>query len=245
MADLLLALDCQDKIVARTVADAANPALAQLPAIGTHMRPHDELVLAQKPDLVLQLAGRHESGIFTEKLRRHKLNALTFEIANFEQLLDVTLRLGKLVGKEQKARELVADWQKRLQALRTGQPEKRPGIYYEVRQPNLLAAGQTNMVNAIIVAAGGENVVKTPRKLARYNEEALLMARPDFCIVQQGPMNPAPPPISKRANLKSLPCARAGRNIVVDEMGFARPGPASVSAAEKLAFWLRESGEQN
>lgn len=49
--ELLLALDARAVLVARTVADARLPALAELadlPVIGTHMRPNAELIVAAK-----------------------------------------------------------------------------------------------------------------------------------------------------------------------------------------------------
>lgn len=233
LADMLVALDCDSRIVACTVAD--KDAFAHLPVIGTHMRPNSELVLAQKPDLVLQMAGRKEAALLTDTLRQLGLNVLTFDVGNFGQLMTVMRKLGQLTGQEQKADAIVADWKKRLAALERQHKSVKPTVYYEIRQPNLLAAGQGSMIADIIERAGGENVAKAPSRLARYNEEALLVANPDICLVQQGPMNPQPPSIAERANLKTLKCAQKGHNFVVDEMTFARPGPASIVAAEKLA----------
>ena len=41
----------------------------------------------------------------------------------------------------------------------------RPRVFFEVRELNLLAAGQGSLVNDIITRAGGENVVTSPQKL--------------------------------------------------------------------------------
>lgn len=90
--ELLLALDARAVLVARTVADARLPALAELadlPVIGTHMRPNAELIVAQKPDLVLQLSGRKEAQLQSEALRTLGVNVLTFEMDSFEQMFDV------------------------------------------------------------------------------------------------------------------------------------------------------------
>ncbi|MBD5538975.1 MAG: ABC transporter substrate-binding protein, partial [Desulfovibrio sp.] len=68
--EMLVALGCGDRLVARTDADAALPELAHLPAVGTHMRPNAELVAAARPDLVLQMSGRGEALLQTEGLRK-------------------------------------------------------------------------------------------------------------------------------------------------------------------------------
>ena len=117
--EIFLALGAGDLLVARTAADGNLPELAVLPAIGTHMRPNAELVLAQQPDVVLQLEGRSEAQTQTENLRSLGLKVLTFEVNSFERLFEVTETLGRLAGREDKAQVLVNGWKGRVQALRS------------------------------------------------------------------------------------------------------------------------------
>ena len=238
--EIFLALGAGDLLVARTAADGNLPELAALPAIGTHMRPNAELVLAQRPDVVVQLEGRSEAQTQTENLRSLGLNVLTFELNAFERLFEVTQLLGQLVGRELAATALVNGWKGRLQALRSSSAGKpRARIFYEVRYPNLLAAGRGSISSEILALAGGENVVTDSKKLVRFSEEALIAADPDVYLIQQGPMNSAPTPLAERDHYKGLRAVREGRVLVVDEERFARPGPRALDAAEELADWLR------
>ena len=237
--EIFLALGAGDLLVARTAADGNLPELAAPPAIGTHMRPNAELVLAQQPDVVLQLEGRSEAQTQTENLRSLGLKVLTFEVNSFERLFEVTETLGRLAGREDKAQVLVNDWKIRMQALRrrnAGKPVAR--VFYEVRYPNLLAAGRGGISSEILALAGGENVVNDSKKLVRYSEEALIAADPDAYIIQKGPMNPEPTPLAERDHYRDLRAQRAGRVLIVDEERFARPGPRALDAAEELDSWL-------
>ena len=237
--EIFLALGAGDLLVARTAADGNLPELAALPAIGTHMRPNAELVLAQQPDVVLQLEGRSEAQTQTENLRSLGLKVLTFEVNSFERLFEVTETLWRLAGREDKAQTIVNGWKSRVQALRSrnaGKPVAR--VFYEVRYPNLLAAGRGGISSEILALAGGENVVSDGKKLVRYSEESLIAADPDAYIIQKGPMNPAPTPLAERDHYKDLRAQRAGRVLVVDEERFARPGPRALDAAEELDSWL-------
>lgn len=244
-SELLLALEARELLAARTVADAQLPELAHLPAVGTHMRPNAELIVACRPDIVLQLAGRREVLLQTETLRGLGLNVLIFEMDSFEKMFAVLEKLGRLSGRERQAAALLRDWRARLAALRARNAGRKPlRVFYEARYPNLLAAGQGSIVNEIIIAAGGENVVSDDKKLARFNEEALIHADPDVYLVQKGPMNPDPQPLAQRAHYRGLRAVRAGRVLVVDESRFARPGPGSVRAAEELEQWLYPSDER-
>ena len=237
--EILLALDARETLVARTAADAAIPGLQDLPAVGTHMRPNAELVAARQPDVVLQLAGRQEVLTQTEALETVGIPVLVYEMQSFEQLFAVTRALGRLTGREARAEALVADWQRRLLVLEQRYADQPPvRVFYEVRYPNLLAAGRASIVDEIIRHAGGRNVLDAPQKLVRCNEEMLVALDPEAYILQQGPMNPAPQAPAERPHYRGLSAVRSGRVLLVDEHLFARPGPRSVEAAELLARWL-------
>ena len=237
--ELLLALGAGDLLVARTVADAHVPELAGLPAIGTHMRPNAELILARHPDVVLQLSGRGEAALQVESLRALGLNVLTFEMNSFEQMFGVLEKLGRLTGRGQAAGALAREWRGRLAALKKQYAGLAPvRVFYEVRYPNLLAAGKGGIVDDMVAHAGGVNVVDNDKKLVRFNEEALIAADPDAYIMQRGPMNPDPLPLDRREHYRDLRAAREGRVLVVEEERFARPGPRAVDAAEELGRWL-------
>ncbi|MDR0816353.1 MAG: ABC transporter substrate-binding protein [Desulfovibrio sp.] len=249
--ELLTALDAADCLVARTASDAEFPAIAHLPAIGTHMRPNAELIVAQKPDVVLQLAGRQEALVQAESLRALGIDVLTFTMESFEDIFRVTSVMGELVGRQEQATVLVASFRGRLAALYarcSEQKQPRARVFYEVRYPNLLAAGTCGIVNEIITAACGENVVREPKKLVRCNEETLILSDPDIYIVQQGPMNPAPPLPADRPHYRALRAVRASRVLTADEKRFARPGPRAIDAAEELsdellAYLIRQSSQ--
>ncbi|GFH63460.1 MAG: Fe3+-complex ABC transporter substrate-binding protein [Candidatus Desulfovibrio kirbyi] len=234
-SELLLALDAGSLLVARTAADTHLAPLSALPAIGTHMRPNAELIVAQKPDLILQFAGRREASIQTEALRALGLNVLTFSLNSFEDIFSVLETLGRLTAHEAKAKILRREWQARLVALHDRYGGQKPvRVFYEVRYPNLLAAGADGIVNEIISAAGGENVVREQKKLVRVNEESLIVADPDVYLVQKGPMNPDPDALTARPHFRNLRAVRAGRVVEVAEQRFARPGPGALEAAEDL-----------
>ncbi len=234
-ADILLALGAGDLLISRTAADDGNPALTTLPATGTHMRPNIELVAALEPDLVLQMKGRSEAAREVDALRKLGMNVAEFEMNSFPQLFSATRRIGMLAGREREAEALVSEWQKMLSSLgKETQPCKKIRVFYEARYPNLLAAGQKGIVNDIISAAGGENVVRTAKRFARINEEELLGLDPDFYMAQRGPMNPDPGDIAKRRHYRTLRAVKSGNILIVDEKRFARPGPSSVEAAVEL-----------
>ena len=100
----------------------------------------------------------------------------------------------------------------------------RPRVFFEVRELNLLAAGQGSLVNDIITRAGGENLVTSPQKLTLYSLEALIQANPEVYIIQQGPMNRSPEDIYTRPYFQELKAVKARRVLVVERKPLLPPG---------------------
>lgn len=233
--DILLDMGLGDRLAARTRADI-RPELAALPVIGTHMRPNLELIAALQPDLILQFEGRREAEAQVAQLRALGFPVAVFRGSSFPDLYRIIAALGVLTGAEDRADALIDSLRSRLNALaerRIG--ALRPRVFFEIRSPNLLAAGANSTASAIIEAAGGENAVRVPERVARLNEEELIRLDPEVYIVQQGPMNAAPTPPAERDHYRNLRAVREGHALTVDESLFSRPAPGMVEAAEMLA----------
>jgi iron complex transport system substrate-binding protein len=240
--EILAAMGHEDLIVARTNADKVPASILSKPSIGTHMRPNIELVLGLKPDLVLQMSGRKEATQAVTALRSFGVTTALFKASSFVELFSVILRVGTLTGSDSAALDLIKSMKQRLARVRATHAAgaARPTVFFEVRYPNLLAAGQESIVTDVILAAGGANAVRNVRKLVRLGEEELLRLDPDVYILQKGPMNRNPIPPAQRSHYRPLKAVRQDRVLVVDEQIFSRPGPRNVDAVERLAAFLRE-----
>lgn len=238
--EILDGLGRADRLVARTNADKLPVSIARLPVIGTHMRPNIEAVLAQKPDLVLQLLGRKEASLPVDALRRYGVRVAVFRAGNFAELFSVIRRVGVLTGAEGQAEDMVRGMEARLAALdaKVAGTTERPRVFFEVRSPSMLAAGRSGMVAELIRRAGGVNCVDDKAKFSRVSEEEIVRLAPEAYLIQRGPMNPAPLPLTKRPRLRALPAATSGRAWFVDEQKYSRPGPRNIDAAEELAGLL-------
>ncbi len=237
--EYFLALELQDRLVGRTSADASIEALRHLPAVGTHMRPNTERIVALQADVVLQLLGRSEAESFGLELRRLGVPVLFFRLENFADMFRVLQSIGVMTGTEERTQALQVAYAQRLESVKRAFMHKpKVSVFYEVRYPNLLAAGEKSIVNCIIDVAGGYNVVSNAAKVVRLNEEEVLRLNPQAYIIQKGPMNSNPVPVEQRRHYATLTAVRQERVLIVDEFAFARPGPRAIDAVEMLAQWL-------
>ena len=235
LTEVLIALGLQDRIVAHIQGDGA---IQNLPTVGTHLQPNVEMILALKPDLVVQ-GGVPKGMPALKKLEAEGVPVAMFAPHDFAGLFSTIQRLGALTGREEAAATLNRHLEEQLAGVARRLQGTHPvRVFFEVRYYNLLAAGRGSMVNDIITRAGGVNVVETAARLAPYSLEALLQADPDVYVIQQGPMNKSPEDIYSRTYFLELRAVKAKRVLVVDEGLFSRPGPRSAEAVEQLARFL-------
>ena len=238
LSDILDSIGAGSCLIARTDGDT-DGRRERLPAIGTHMRPNLELVIASGPDLVLQLeTGRAQALESVRLLRKLGVPVAVFRIRSFVELFAAMRRIGVATGRSLEAERAIAAMQARLEAVRKrlqGKTGARPAVFFEVRYPSLLTAGRDSMVNEIIEVAGGRNAVALPGMVSRIGEEELLRLDPDVYLVQRGPMNKNPRPPALRPLFRELRAVKLKRVFIVNERRFSRPGPMSVDAVEELA----------
>jgi iron complex transport system substrate-binding protein len=235
LTEILQALGVGHRVVACTRGDEIIPGI---PKVGTHLQPNVEMILALKPDLVVQ-SGVAKAIPAYKRLEAAQVPVAMFAPHDFPSLFSTITRLGVLTGREKAAAALRKSMEARLAEVAkrvAGLP--KPTVFFEVRQLNLLAAGRGDIVNDIITRAGGENVVTSPHKLVLYSLEALIQANPQVYIIQKGPMNRSPDNIYTRPYFQDIRAVKAHRVLVVDESLYSRPGPRSVEAVEELARFL-------
>ena len=241
LAEILVDMGLQDRLIARTASD--TDATPNLPSVGTHMRPNPELIAGLQPDLVVLMEGRDEAAATAALLSNMGIPVARFRVDSFTSLFSCITRLSVLTGTESEAQTLISGYSRRLEAVGAAAASlpSRPSIFFEVRYPNLLGAGQGSILTDIISAAGGENCLAAyPDKFIRLSEEALISLNPDIYIVQEGPMNKNPQPLADRPHFRSLTAVLQGNVLIVPESLFSRPGPSSIAAAERLGVFIRE-----
>jgi cobalamin transport system substrate-binding protein len=235
LTEILAALGVADRVAARIQGDET---LKGIPTVGTHLQPNVEMILALKPDLVVQ-SGVPKGLPALKRLETAGVPVAMFSPRDFAGLFSVIQRLGVLTGRTAEAAALKGKMQERLQEVaRRVAGRKPPRVFFEVRYHNLLAAGRGSLVNDIITRAGGVNIIDSPKKLIPFGLEALMQAQPQVYIIQQGPMNRSPEDIYTRPYFQELRAVKERRVLVVEESLFSRPGPRSAEAVEQLARFL-------
>jgi iron complex transport system substrate-binding protein len=235
LTEILSAIGAADRVVARIQGDETIPGI---PTVGTHLQPNVEMILALKPDLVVQ-GGVAKGMPALKRLEAAQVPVAMFAPRDFAGLFSTITRLGALTGREEAALALTRSMEVKLaEVARRVAKLPKPRVFFEVRELNLLAAGQGSLVNDIITRAGGQNIVTSSQRLTLYSLEALIQANPEVYLIQQGPMNRSPEDIYTRPYFQELKAVKTRRVLVVSESLYSRPGPRSAEAVEQLARFL-------
>ncbi len=204
------------------------PQVARLPKVGGFLDPAPEAVLALRPDAVLAQPSPGNKGA-VQRLADLGVPVLLLPLHSIEDIQASTRAVAKLLGEQARGEAAVARIDEGLAAVRqrTAELPKRRALVVYGWQP-LVVAGPGTFADALLAAAGGENVAAAAGgAYPVFSAEAAVAASPDVVLDASGAHDGG----------AALP-ALAGKVHVVKSRALARPGPRLVEAVEELAAIL-------
>ena len=150
--------------------------------VGTLLQANLEKIVALKPDLVI--ASNLARPKQLRKLKDLGIRVVRFSYPkNFSEMCRQFLELGELLGKEEKAKEIIDNTKKEVAAIRmkTGNlPKKR--VFIQLGIKPLHAVTRESFMNDYIEFAGGENIALNEGRGA-YSREKVLRENPEVIII--------------------------------------------------------------
>lgn len=191
-----------------------------------------EEIFLMQPDLVV--AGTYTALSAVSMLRRLGFRVEQFAPeSSFDDIRENILRMGKLLGREEKARELVREFDEGLARL---QRPEGPRLSVAIYSSNSYTSGRGSLSHAVIEAAGLTNVADTLGidGVARLPLEELVMAQPDIIIV--GEKNYGTPALAQENFVHPAfrALASADRTIMVPERYWICGAPFTLEAVRLL-----------
>ncbi|HKJ04160.1 MAG TPA: ABC transporter substrate-binding protein [Geopsychrobacteraceae bacterium] len=227
-ADIIERLDAAALVVGKTRNVQEFPHAQK---VGSHIRPNLEIITSLEPDLLVVSSNK-----FFSKGMAETVEAQTFfyNPNSLEEILEQTLSLAILIGREKQALALIETQRKKLRQIKP--VAVPPKVIYEITEAPLTIAGSDNILADIIAKAGGEFVSGGQRKMLRFNPEAVLVLQPNVYIWQEGPMNQNPTPPDKRGHYQSL----NAEYLQVEQLQYSRANSTSFDNALQLNRYFRE-----
>ena len=208
--------------------------------IGTLIDFNLEKIVTLKPDLVLGME-------FSDRRTIEKLKNLGFRVEifpspkNFNHLCESFLRLGQMVGQEEKARQIVTRAKQEAGFIRQqAAGEKKIKIFWQLGAKPLFAATKGYFTQDYIEFAGGINIAADASS-GIYSREEVLKQNPDvIVIVTMGITGEQEKETWK--TYKSINAVKNNRIYIVDSYTYCSPTPRGFARALKdLVTFLHPS----
>lgn len=174
-------MDAQDKLVGRTsycvAAEGDN-----VPIVASAVTLNMEKAIAMKPDLVLVLGLTDAKDI--ETLRKFGIEVEVFESPHsFKDICDQFIHLGKVVGKSDKAKQIVAESKTKIDAIQRQRLGKAtPNIFFQVGSNPLFTVTPNTFMDDYITLMGGKNISSELTK-GIIGREFVVAKNPDYIFI--------------------------------------------------------------
>ncbi len=238
----LYLLRLENKIVGVTTYCQRPPQAQKIEKIGTAIEVNLEKVISLQPDLVLATSLTNPKA--KEKLENLGIKTITIPLAkNFREICKHFLELGKIVGREKEAEEIVYRAKMTVSSFKQKVKElPRPKVLVQVGAKPLWVAPKDSFINDFIEIAGGINVGPSG-KSGLYSREEVLKRNPDVIIITtMGIVGEEEKKIWQR--YKTISAVRNNRIYIVDSDKLCSPTPVSfVKTLEEIAEILHPSPE--
>jgi iron complex transport system substrate-binding protein len=251
ITETLFALGLGGRVVGVSAYCRFPPEVAKLPKVGSFLKPDAELIAGLRPDLVVV----HEVGNgLDRRLGSLRIPYIVVERGSLASAYSSMREIATAAGVPERAETLVADVQRRLDAIRrsgAARPRRR-ALFIIGRRPgmlaDLIAIGPGSYVNELIEIAGGANVMAIPGQpeYPRISMETVLRLNPDVIVdtVDMGDTDAerrARQPLNERlwSAYTMLTAVKTGQVHAATTDALVVPGPRVVEAAEWVAALLR------
>ncbi len=220
------------ELVGVTTYDDYPPSVKSLPRVGDFMTPNIEAITAAKPDVILVTGGIQNDVL--GKLEGTGAKVVVVDPKTLEGLYASILTVGEVTGETGGAEKVVADMKAKIAAT-AGAVASRPPTktFIEIGFNPLFTAGSGTLLDDLIRAAGGANIVRQAGYVP-YSVEQLLKEDPTVYLATKGG-NGTPGSIASRSGYDKLAAVKNGRVFILDDNLVSRPGPRVVLGVEAIA----------
>jgi iron complex transport system substrate-binding protein len=237
LTEMVFAVDGGDKLVGDTTFCNYPPEAQKVQKVGDTISPNLEAIIALKPDVVL-VTTASQIETFTRRLEEQHIPVFVTNPKDLEGVYQSIETIGKILGKEVKAQELVAGLEKRVAEVENKTAQGTPyRVFVQISQEPLYAAGGTSFITDLIERAGGFSVTANIKDAyPRLSKETALALQPDVIIISTGDGN-----MKQNDVFADSPAVKNKKVFQIDGDLLSRPGPRSVDALEQIAQKLHSN----
>lgn len=183
LTDMMIQLDATEQLVGLLDDGSVPEQLAHVGRVGGHQTLSPERILALRPDLVLAWSSGNPHELLT-RLEQWGLTVRRFDPQRLDDIAETTLELGRLVGRTERAGDLVSQYRLSLAGLYRPIDNAAPRVFIQLWDDPLYTVSDQQLLGDALNHCGARNVFGGLRILApQVGRESVIAANPDIILL--------------------------------------------------------------
>jgi ABC-type Fe3+-hydroxamate transport system substrate-binding protein len=238
LTETIYALGLDGKLAGDTTYCDIPPAAKEKPHVGAPQDPSLEAIVALHPDLVLATTSINRAET-ADALLKIGVPVYTSDPHTMAGMLNSTATMADLLGASEEGAKLVAELQRRLDALHTAlQDRPMAHVLFVVWEDPLISIGQNTFIADALRWAGAESIIVANQNWPQVSMEEVVRLQPDYIVLTSDHLAAETHEhvnnLRERPTWRELRAVEAGRVVMASDE-FTRPAPGLVDAIEALA----------
>jgi iron complex transport system substrate-binding protein len=230
--EIVYALGLGERVVGVTTFDDYPPQVKDVPKVGDFTNPNLEAIAGAKPDIVLVTGGVQADVL--SKLEKLGAKVLVVDPQSLDGVSRAIVTLGVALGAQKAAGATADKMAADLAAIRAAVgKEPARSAFIEIGWKPLFTAGAGTLMDDMLLAAGGTNVVKE-KGYVGYSIEQLVKDQPYAYLGTKSSIEPVDG-VPDRPGYEALTAIEQGRIYSLDDNVVSRPGPRVVEGVRQIA----------
>ncbi|QNO13546.1 ABC transporter substrate-binding protein [Alkalicella caledoniensis] len=232
--EIVAALGGLDNLVG--VTDFCNyPAeVLDIEKVGDSWNPNYEKIVALAPDYVLLMSY----GEPYDRLVDMGLEVIVIDPQSIDEIYTSIEDIAALIGKEDKAQQVISEMKSDLSALEAEFAEEKPTVFMLIDSGSFWTGGNNTFANEVIRRSGGINAAAIEDGWYEISQEKLLELNPQYILYSWPPDEE----ITSLPAWQNLTAVKEGRVIQIDGDLTSRPSNRIVEGIQSI-FNIIQKGE--
>ena len=240
ITEIVFALEQQHRLKGVSRFSDFPPEAKQFPRVGSYVHLDVERIVALRPDLCIGIRDGNPIAV-VRQLEALNIPFFGVDPKNLASVMKSVLAIGDILNAKAKAQTIVADMQRRIDAVtqQTRQVDRKPGVFVQIGISPIVSVGNGTFINELITLAGGENLAAGTNPYPRFSREQVISLAPEVMVISS--MARATVFEQVKAQWMQWPAIPAVRNQAVHIAPsniFDRPTPRLVIGLEQMARYI-------
>lgn len=230
--EILFAIGAGDRVVGVTSYDDYPAEVVDIDKVGDFQGPNLEAIAAADPDLIIATTGIQTDVI--AKLEELGATVIAIDPQTIDGLYEDIAEIGQATGEVEAAQAVNEELAVGISEITEAIGDRKPvDTFLEIAQNPLFTVGSGTLLNELIEAAGGNNIV-TEAGYVPYSTEQVVKSDPTVYLATKGSMSD-PSALEKRSGFSGLSAVKNDRVAILDDNLVSRPGPRIVEGIRQIA----------